>query len=821
MTIIHDGSLDIAIGRSRKETSWKNREMLWSDLVKRVSTTHKTAETHSEYLTAKKPRQDEIKDIGGFVGGYLTGGKRKSESIAHRQLVTLDIDHGGSEIANIWEDYALLYGNAAAIYSTHKHSAEAPRYRLLIPLDRKVLPDEYVAIARKIAGMIGIEYFDHTTFEPSRLMYWPSTSKDGEYVFHYQDGDWTSADEILNQYRDWKDLSEWPVSDRNNSIIIRAIKKQGDPLEKVGVIGAFCRTYSIHEAIAAFLSDEYDPCDVENRFTYKQGSTSAGLVVYDDKYAFSHHGTDPASGKLCNAFDLVRLHKFGLKDEDAKEGTPSVKLPSYIAMLDFATRDPKVKIKLGSEMLQGAQGDFSEIPDQEYCEDWLGEMDVDRKGNYLSTIHNIKLILSNDPKLKGAFSLNTFTRKELVMRSVPWRKVTPATRYFTDIDLMGLRNYVEKIYKLSHVQKTADAMGLVLHESSFHPVKEYLDNLEWDETNRVDTLLIDYLGAKDTPYTRAVTRKALVAAVARIYRPGIKFDYVLTLVGKQGIGKSTLIKKLGRDWYCENLTTVQGKEASEQLHGVWLMEMGELAGLKKAEVEIIKNFISRQEDSYRPAYAVKKETYPRQCIFIGTTNNRDFLRDPTGNRRFWPVAIQEEASTRDLYNDFTSDEIDQVWAEAVVLYNNGEKLYLTRELEEMAYEAQSEHTERDDRIGTIQKYLDTPVPENWDSMSVYERRGFLQGDELLAEGVKVREQICIAEIWCELMGGTMKDMTSVNTKGLHQIMQAMPGWKRASNRRFKMYGTQKAYYREANWVEMLREAGKKAVKSDVNGRKKT
>ena len=171
--LIHDGSLDIATGRSRKEISWKNREMLWSELADKLANTHFTAETHAEYMAAKKPRQDEIKDIGGFVGGYITGGRRKSGSILHRQLLTLDIDFCKGDFLG---DLELMYGNAFIVYSTHKHDAGSPRLRLLMPLSRPVLADEYEAIARRVAGDLDIEIFDPTTFQPERLMYWPSTT---------------------------------------------------------------------------------------------------------------------------------------------------------------------------------------------------------------------------------------------------------------------------------------------------------------------------------------------------------------------------------------------------------------------------------------------------------------------------------------------------------------------------------------------------------------------------------------------------------------------------------------------------------------------
>lgn len=799
MELIYDGQITIATGRSRRETAWRNKEVQWSELVERLSTTHRTAETYSEYVTAKKPRQDEIKDIGGFVGGFLAGGRRKASSVMNRQLLTLDIDHGTMAV---WEDYLLLYENAACLYSTHKHSPEAPRLRLIIPLDREVAPDEYVAIARRVAGNLGIEAFDHTTFEPSRLMYWPSTAKDGVYTWDHQDGPWLCADDVLASYRDWRDSSEWPVSDRSHDLVHRAIAKQGDPLEKPGIIGAWCRTYSIAEVIDTYLSEIYEPCAVEGRYTYRPGSTAAGLVVYEDKYAFSHHGTDPVSGKLCNAFDLVRLHRYGLKDEDAREGTPGNKLPSYTEMVEFATKQPAVRKLLGAERTSNARGDFAEAitEDEEPASDeWLASMDVDRKGNYHSTINNIMLVLDNDPLLRGRFAMNQFEKREVALRDLPWRKITPTSRYLTDTDDAGVRHYLENVYNITGVQKVKDAMDLCVNRHAFHPVKDYLEAVSWDGQHRLDTLLIDYLGAADTPYTRAVTRKALVAAVTRIFRPGTKFDYVLTLVGKQGIGKSTILRMLGRQWYSDSFGTVQGKEAFESIQGVWIVEMGELAGLKKAEVETVKHFISKLEDRYRVAYGRRVESFPRQCVFFGTSNNRDFLRDPTGNRRFWPVDTLEHEPVLDLFKDFTNHEIGQVWAEAVAAYKAGEPLYLTAEMEAAAAAVQTEHAEVDERMGLIQRYLDTLLPDNWEDMNVYDRRAFLGGDELGGPGTRVRMRVCIAEIWCEVLGGHQKEMNRFNTKELHDIMRRVEGWEPMESRpRFGAYGTQKGYKRVEN-----------------------
>lgn len=796
MTINNDGPFDIAIGKSRKEVHWKNKEMLWSDFLARISTTHRTAERYSEYMSAKKIRQDEIKDVGGFVGGYVNEGRRKSENILHRQLITLDIDFATT--LDIWDAFCSLYDNAAAIYSTHKHCPEHPRLRLIMPLDRPVTTDEYVAIARRIAGNLDINAFDDTTYEPARLMYWPSTAKDAEYIFNHQDGPWLNADDTLASYRNWRDSSEWPVSDRSGEVIHREIKKQGDPTEKGGIIGTFCREYSIYEAIDTFLPDIYEATADEDRYTYHEGSTSAGLVVYSKGlYAYSHHGTDPASGKLSNSFDLVRIHLYGIRDEDAKPGTSVNHMPSFMAMVEHASNDPRVRRRIGIERLESSRADFADSFSAEIDTDWMAEMDADKKGNYRNTIDNIMIVLNNDPNLKGKLALNTFEQREVAKTDLPWRNVGRTTKYLSDRDDAGIRHYLEKIYNLTGTQRIQDAVNLIVEKNAYNPVREYLSSVKWDGSPRVNSLLIDYLGAKDCEYTRTVTRKTLVAAVTRVFRPGCKFDYVLVLIGDQGVGKSTLVRMLGRDWYSDTFLNVQGKEAFEQIQGVWIMEIAELAAFKKAEMEQIKHFISKAEDRYRVAYGKRIDNFPRQCIFIGTNNKRDFLLDPTGNRRFWPVDTYDSEPTKDVFS-ITAADIDQIWAEAVQMYKAGEAIHLDKDLELEARKNQAEHAELDDRVGLIQKYLDTPLPSNWYDLDINNRRSFLSGDDLMPEGRILRERVCIAEIWAELFGKPQSEMTRYNTKDLHAIMKNMEGWEESRNgtARFKIYGTQKYYSRK-------------------------
>ena len=784
MTVKNDITLDVALGVSRKTKVWKNKKIQWSELLARLSTTTKTPETVAEYKAMGREQQSDIKDVGGFVGGYCNDGNRSD--IRHRSILCLDADFADAEL---WPDWELLYGKAAAVYSTHKHTPSKPRLRLVIPLARTVDPEEYQAIGRSIANTLGMDKFDDTSYQPQRLMFWPSTSQDGEYVFNYTDAPFLDPDEVLASYHNWRDVSSWPTSSREASAVKRTATKQQDPLLKPGLVGAFCRAYyPITEAIEAFVP-AYQPCDEPNRYTYTDGSTGAGVVIYEDgKFSYSFHGTDPASCQTVNAWDLVRLHLFKDKDDGIDPNTSPSLRPSYLAMVQLATEDKRVTAQIVSDRLAEAGVDFdierleadvdamdawkdrqregykkyiaekrekeaelAQIFDalpEEGDKTWMGKLKITGKGGIAQTIENVVIILRHDPKLSGALALNEMEHNIVTKKSLPWRKVKGASQW-VDADDAALRFYLERVYGLSGKDRIFDAVNVVASENKFHPVRDYLDGCEWDGEPRVETLLVDYLGAEDSAYTRAVTRKALVAAVARIYRPGCKFDYMLTIRGQQGLGKSALIAKLGGPWFSDSFTTLQGKDAYEQVQGVWIMEVGELAGMRKAEAETIKLYISKQVDRFRPAYGRRLQEFPRQCIFIGTTNETQFLRDTTGNRRFWVVDTPNKP-LKDMWDKLTPETVKQVWAEAAELYRKGEKLYLPRDLEKTAREVQESFEEENPRAGIIADYLDRLLPPGWDDMDSYNRRAWLESG---ANGVTKREKVCILEIWTEALGG--------------------------------------------------------------------
>ncbi|MFA5385081.1 MAG: hypothetical protein WC364_10530, partial [Eubacteriales bacterium] len=427
----HDGSLTIAVGRSRKETDWKNREMLWSQLVERLSRTNRTGETHAEYKKLTKAQQGQIKDVGGYIGGTLKGGRRKSDAVVWRQVLTLDADYVRGDL---WASVEVILGCACVMYSTHAHSPAAPRLRLVIPLARTITPDEYPAVARRVAADLGIDFFDDTTYEPHRLMYWPSTASDGEYVFKCLDDPWLDPDEVLARYPDWRDPSYWPESSRVQQDRKKLAERQGDPLAKDNIVGTFCRTYTISEAIETFLEGVYAPAG-DGRYTYLPGSTVGGLVVYDsDTFAYSHHGTDSIGGRLVNAFDLVRLHKFRDLDEDADPGTPTVKLPSYEAMLELALQDEAVKKQIITEKQESAVRDFND-------EAWKDKLKIGKNKETKNTLKNLIYILSNDPELKDIVFNQLADGME--KGKVPWNN---PSKWWRDADDAQLISYIDINY---------------------------------------------------------------------------------------------------------------------------------------------------------------------------------------------------------------------------------------------------------------------------------------------------------------------------------------------------------------------------------------
>lgn len=793
----YDRPIIISAGKSRKDINWQRQTLTVSELYDRLKTPARGVEALSEYTKMKKAQQDDLKDVGGFVAGALAGGRRKANAVTGRDVITLDFDNVPG-----WQTDAVLATLDGlkcnyCVYSTRKHAPNAPRLRVLIPTDRTMTPDEYEPCARRMADYIGISMADPTTFEVSRLMYWPSCCSDSEFVFRTADEPFASVDSLLASYKDWHDISEWPQVPGSFSYQKLAVK-QGDPEAKPGIVGAFCRTYDIYRAIDELLPGIYEAVDNEkDRYTYLGGSTTGGAIVYDNgKFLFSHHATDPCSGRLVNSFDMVRLHRFGDADDVSDASTPANRLPSYKRMLEYANSLDDVAVLLMQERYDSAIADFEGVGADNADDpgNWMLKLQREpQTGRIKGSIDNVRIILENDPLLKGRFALNRFAGRGEVLEKLPWdvAKGEHRRRMWSDTDSNGLYWYMEKQYAITGRGNIDAALDIHAATHAFNEVQDYIEGLTWDGIPRLDTLFIDYLGAEDSLYNRTVCRKAFVAAVARAMLPGCKYDNMLILCGPQGIGKSTLLDKMSLGFFNDSIRTFEGKEASELLQGVWLVEIAELDAFRRSDVTCIKQFLSLRADRYRAAYGRHVKDLPRCCVFFGTCNQVDFLQDTTGNRRFWPVDVGIVPHDKTVFNDLTDDVIRQVWAEAKVRWQMGESLYLTGEVEALARDKQEEHREASVQEGLILEFIERPVPDDWVKWDIDQRRAFWSG---LAKGgeesytMVERDKVCAAEVWCELYCKPISDMRKSDAREINAVLERLPGWRSIHGRFGKAYG---------------------------------
>jgi predicted P-loop ATPase len=800
--------LKLAVGRTVTSNRVDNVAWTWSELTERLSRVDRTSETIETYLAAPREEQDRIKDVGYFVPGWFNKKIRKKGGISERNCVTLDIDHAQ---ADYLDDILFCYGgNAFVLHSTHKHTPDKPRLRLVFPLTRPTEEAEYLAIARKLAQRFGMDYFDDTSYQWSRVMHWPSASSDGQFVCHVEGGKWVDPDEVLREYKDWRDIAQWPKSSRQDDLRL-ASKKAENPLEKRGIVGAFCRSYTVEEAIAEFLEGVYTPGSTPDRLTYSKGSASNGAVIYDGGlFLFSHHESDPCGGRLVNAFDLVRLHLYGEKDENVDSTTPPSKKPSFKLMSKFANADSRVQQQIAKDRFNLAEDDFSgfdefgePVPEEVRAEapapaaepeEPATKPDLRPNANgKWETLRNAEEILLKDVRLKGCVAFNLFTNDLVQLRQIPGMSLPLKGRntVWSDMADLKVKSYVERKYGLTFSSNSIHEAAMTVGERcAFHPVREYLDKLEWDGKPRLETLFIRYAGSTDTPYHRAITVKTLTAAVARIYDPGAKFDYMLVLEGPQGSRKSTLFRTLARGFFTDSLSFgFEPREVLEATRGAWIAEIPELI-TRRTDNEHNKHFLSVQSDRARAAYARSVSDVPRQFIIVGSTNESNYLTDPTGNRRWWVL----DGDGRQMDIEALDREVDQLWAEAVARYRAGEKLYLddSRAAAE-AVEAQTRRLVEDEWEGPIGAWLDHEIRTDHFDLLRNEAGDFNENVKMM-----IRDRTCAAEIFIECLGGTLEKMTLQVQRRISDVMRRIPGWSRQTVRLGIRYGRVKGYARHVD-----------------------
>lgn len=753
--------LHIATAESRLATNWKNETLALDEFLGRLARHTTGRETHEEYMRLPPSKRAELKDVGGYIGGILKGGRRTSLNVMSRDIVTLDADHAYEGFLNHVEE--ALGDVNYCVYSTRSHTKKTPRYRVLVFTDRAMGSDEYEAVSRRLAYQIGIDAFDDSTYQPHRLMYWGSNCSDVEYEFYHNDGPFINVDAVLDKYLDWTDASEWPQSSRKNEILRRERKVLGDPRNKKGIIGSFCKIFPISKVIEEFLPDVYKK-ENDTRYTLIGGTSAKGLVVYDDLHAYSNHATDKAYGKSLNAFDLVRVHKFGHLDEDDKEGVKVDSLVSYKEMMKFVRSLPQIKEESIKDILSSFE-DKDDIETKEVHDNYISWMKkLELKGDkILPTFGNVCKIIENDPKFKDLMTYNELSQRyEKGMSGEAWKET----------DTSQLRIDIEERYRCEFCKnKVTEAVEYRADANPYHPIKNYLEGLVWDGVKRSETMFVDWLGCKDTLYTREVANVLLSACIARVYHPGYKFDTVPVLGGPQDLGKSSFIRLLAKDKYFIELQTYEKQKAVETTSGKWLVELVEMVATNKHEIEEQKAFISATCDKVRRAYARYEVEYKRQFCLIGTTNEIEYLKDSTGNRRFLPLEC-----TKKLPQDDFAKVVDQIWAEAFAYFQiTGPNTLLSKEANEIAKIKQKEAAITDDWEGIINEWLLEPAdPERYN-------RDY--NPMFPSNRKETRDRVCPREVWIDCLG-QKNEPRPIDIKRINAVLNNNPSFKRRSTIRF-------------------------------------
>ena len=781
----------LSVAGSSASLKWTTVKYTWSDFLERLNRDIRSTETMRDFDRLDRTARANLKDVGGYMAGELSGARRLKSAVLSRSMITLDVDYADSLFPLEFD--TRFPGVAAVIYNTRSDRERSRRFRVVVPFAEEVQDAaQYEAAARKMAELLGIDLFDPTTFQAERMMYWQSLSSDQPKVFEVFEGEPISAEYLLSLYgnnEEWRDIRNWAFkSDQEKetrAIVSKAMSQ--NPREKAGLVGAFCRAYSVPEAIEKYLSDVYEIAPGNDRYTYKAGHSVGGMIVFDDLFCFSYHSTDPiADGHAYNAYDLVRVHKFGhLGKEDSTKEMNKLVCADKECVKDMVTPDANLDDfdDYGDAVKSDSTEEVTELV-------W----DLDGKGNKQVTVNNFVNAFKSDPLLNGLLAYDMLKETIVFTRPSFTAKGSKKGDLVSDTDISIIKGRIERMHGIYNDAKLNDAIEQVSSDNAFHPIKLYLESLTWDGVPRIDSFLVDYMGAEDDAYTREAFRKMLLAAVTRIYEPGRKFDTALVFYSEQGVGKSTLIQRLSKGWFNDSLTNLSGKESYEAIQFAWLVELAELSALRKSDVEAVKNFISKREDTYRGAYARRVKTHKRQCVFFGSTNDDEFLKDATGNRRFFPVEVKRTRKTRLIFEPEFDAIVDQLWAEAMEGYMLGEALTLSDEAEAIAGGTREEFTERTPIQGLIEEYLDRLFPADYEDRFLAQRLDFLNGD-LGEEGTETKNSFSLIELWTEALGRRKDEYTVVKARELSNAVKALKGWKRDKQARQKIYGPQVIYRR--------------------------
>lgn len=704
--------LTIYTANSRKAVRLQESRTDVQGLFERLKLSQPIPVSREEYAVLPKAQQADLKDVGAYIAGELAGGSRRNGCVKTRSAVVLDADNlpAGSTDEFIRRVDAL--GACCCVHSTAKHSPAAPRLRVVLPLGEDLPADLYAPVTRLLCQTIQPEmsWFDPGTDQAGRIMYYSTHCQDIEPVFFHADKPFIDAFALLNRLPNWQDTTTWPRFPREPAPA-RLAAKQADPEQKDGIVGAFCRTYSIEEAMAAFIPAAYEPVDnAEGRYTYAGGSTTGGAVLYDDgKFLYSHHATDPCGGKLVNAFDMVRLHRFGALDDEAKTDTPANRLPSYTAMCELARQDKAVADTLARE----AVGNMGEVADESAA---------------LELGHYAGQALTLDVLRAALKTMGVQVRRNLVTGKLEITGM-PAT-YSAEEAVNTLPIVLWDLLKSIGVKGVSNpiirsCLAALADENRYNPVLDMLRETPWDGRSRFGALL-DMIRVDKSSFYALLIRKWLIQCVALAHndhRHQEPAEGVITIQGEQGIGKTLLLRKLAvkSEWFAEGVTLdLKNKDDVLRAIGVWITELGELDSTLRKEQTSLKAFITQKVDRVRAPYAPESVDRPRHTSFGATVNPAAFLKDETGDRRFWVVPVEE--IDINALAALPEEWVMQLWAEVYIWWQeNPQGFRLSRTERAHLDEMNRQHRETLPGEEALRLAFDFDLPvEKWGVFSASE-----------------------------------------------------------------------------------------------------
>jgi len=860
----------------------KNKTLSWESLCNRLSKPTRTRETFKAYQKMTQAEKLAKKSVDGyFCAAPVKNNTRKLDEILDRDVLTIDIDENAEGLLEAIEMRELGISKYEFFaHTTRSHSDDNPSVRIVIPLRTQLTREDHTPVSRIISEQIDptMRMIDPVSHRPAQMMFWPTASSDGVFWYHKNEGKildyhvYTKA--FAKKHGSYTDFSLLPTNPDRESELRKSAEKAEDPTTKEGPVGVWCRTYRVEDVIEKFLSDVYEIADHtgnDTRYTPKGSKGAAGVVVYDEGlFLTSHHTTDPCAGLSVNAWDLMRISKFGDQDEDADSRTKVSNLPSFKAMLKFAQTEDGYKKTLVAESIDqeaiyDEMMDDLDLSDADVTEsggevdraadapaveadiddlvgsavettkettadrlktappdgkDWTTKLDCNKQGDILPSLNNTYLILRNDVRFRDRIAFNELTGYEVFRENVYLGKIIPRIRleghHKRSQNGRPVEDGHESLIRLAVGQPNGhghtgygfepgqkmlqEAINAVGKLNTYDPIKMAMESVEWDGEERLESLFIRYLGLPDDAYHRRVSFCTIMAMVARTYEPGYKFDCLPILEGGQGVRKSSFCKALTlNNWFVEISGDISDpQKAAERTSNALIAELAELQTMRKSESDSMKSWLSRQEERVRMAYERRAITIRRRFVAMGTINEGAYLRDPTGERRYWPLKVNVPfIDTASLVA-----EMPQVFAEGLVVWQEFRKerkpliLDLLTEEEKAIQKTLTDEakviTPEMEMAGQIEGWLNTAVP-------LGEVVGADGLDDIGEDYSKMvyRTRICALDVLTGMLGQSAANVRG-ETQRIARAMALVEGLEKDTRRSFAHFGRQFAYWYKGN-----------------------